>query len=180
MDQAFLLPAAGRIVCQPSSASAHVTIQKPVRSASRLLIVAFGFVLLFAACAPRQAQNARLFNEWNAKCKEAADLLETVKDVPAAEAAAPKLIAVMKELLAIDEKLQASYDPEDVDAGDSPRMTKRAAEGIREMQRLMLESVRIGQNPEMRAALGEAWHLLPAAAMMEAGVEFPPVETPSP
>jgi hypothetical protein len=110
--------------------------------------------------------------------KEAADLLATVKDVATAKAAGPKLAATMREIQKIDEQLEKSYDPEEVDAHDSPRVTKQVAEGIGEMQRLMVESVRVGKDPEIRAALGEAWQLLPAAAMMEAGVEFPPIESP--
>jgi predicted nuclease with TOPRIM domain len=134
---------------------------------------------MFPACAPRQAQNARLFREWNAKCKEAADLLTTVKDVQSAKAVAPRLSALMKRLDEINEKLDQTCDPEEAALDDSPRTVKQLAEGIGEMQRLTMESVRIGQDPEIRAALGEAWQLLPAAAMMEAGVEFPPVESPA-
>ncbi len=128
------------------------------------------------ACAPPRASNSRLFKQWNAKCKEAADLLETVKDVPSAKAAAPQIAAAMREIQKIDAQLEKFYDPEDVDFDDTPRVTKQVAEGIGQMQRLMVECVRVGKDPEMRAALGEAWQLLPAAAMMEAGVEFPSVE----
>ena len=146
------------------------------------LFRAYTFVFLgccvagFAGCAPRQASNSRLFKQYSAKMKEAADLLETVKDVPTAKAAGPKLAAAMREIQRIDEQLEKSYDPEDVDIHDSPRVTKEIAAGIGEMQRLLMESVRAGKDPEIRAALGEAWQLLPAAAMMEAGVEFPQVE----
>lgn len=142
---------------------------------SKLLLVA-AILVCISACATRPAQNTRLFKEWNAKCKEAADLLETVKDVAGAKAAAPKLSVVMQELHKIDEQLEESYDPTEVDFDYPPRVTKQVAEGIAEMQRLNMESLRVGKDPEMKAALGEAWNLLPAAAMIEAGVDFPSVE----
>jgi len=142
-----------------------------------LFLVFLGcLVLLAVGCSTHQAQNTRLFNQWNAKCKEAADLLETVKDVPSAKAAAPQIAAAMREIQKIDAQLEKSYDPEDVDFHDTSRVTKQVAEGIGQMQRLMVESLRVGKDPAMRDALGEAWQLLPAAAMMEAGVEFPPIE----
>ena len=128
------------------------------------------------ACSTPQAQNTRLLKQWNVKCKEAADLLETIKDVPSAKAAEPKLKVVVQELNKLDVALQASYDSEDVDFQDSPRITKHVAEGIGEMQRLMVESLRIGKNPELRSALGETWKSLPAAAMMDAQGNFPASE----
>ena len=143
--------------------------------ASRWLLAAFLLVAI-PACAPSRASNSRLFSQWNAKCKEAADLLETVKDVASAKAASPKIATVMRELHKIDEQLQQSYDSEDVDAIEAPRVTRQVGEGIAHMQRLMAESLRVGKDPEMQAAMGEAWNLLPVAGMMEAGVEFPTVE----
>jgi hypothetical protein len=142
---------------------------------SRCPLVAF-LLIGVSACAPRPAQNTRLLSEWNTKCKEAADLLETVKDVATARSAAPRIAAVMRELRKIDEQLEKSYDPTDVDFDDAPRLTRHAGEGIVQMQRLMKENLRIGQDPELKAALGETWNLLPVADMMEAGVEFPPIE----
>jgi|GEM_PF-3170198 hypothetical protein len=139
-----------------------------------LLVFVLGVMALVApACVPRQAENTRLFKQWNAKCKEAADLLESIKDVPTAKAAAPKLKAVMEELGKLNEKLERSYDPEDVDIADMPGTTKQVGEGIAQMQRLMMESVRIGKDREMRAALGDTWQYLPAAAMMDAQGNFP-------
>ena len=128
--------------------------------------------LLLTGCSLPQAQNARLLKAWTARCKEAADLLVTVQDVPSAQAAAPKILAVMKELRKLDEQLEASYDPEDVGLVDTPGFTKHAAEGIGEMQRLMQESVRIGKDRELRAALGEAWDCLPAAMLLDAEGNF--------
>jgi hypothetical protein len=123
-----------------------------------------------------RTQNTRLFKQWNAKCKEAADLLETIKDVPTAKAAAPQLKAVLEELDKLSEKLEASYDPAAPEEADMPGTTKQVGEGIAQMQRLMLESVRVGKDPEIRAALGDAWQWLPAAAMMDAQGNFPATE----
>jgi hypothetical protein len=125
-------------------------------------------------CENNHAQTNRLFQQWNAKIKEAADLLETVQDVASAKAAAPQLTSVMQDLHQINEKLEISYDPEGVDFGDSLRVTQGVGEAIAQMQRLDMEGLRVGKDPELRAALGEAWNLLPAKAMMEAQGELPP------
>jgi len=100
--------------------------------------------------------------------------MEKIQDVPSAKAAEPGLRVVMQELNKLNEQLDASYDSEEVDFQDSPRITKLVVEGIGEMQRLDMESLRVGKDPELRAALGEAWNLLPAKAMMEAQGESPP------
>ncbi len=144
-------------------------------SRGKLMLVA-ALLIGAAGCAPRQGANTRLFKQWNAKCKEAADLVATVKDVPTAKAAAPKIAAAIRELDEISGTLEDSYDPTEVDFRDAPRVDKQVGEGIVEMQRLMTESLRVGKDPEMKAALGDAWNLLPVADMMEAGVEFPPIE----
>ncbi|MCI0357098.1 MAG: hypothetical protein L0211_01265 [Planctomycetaceae bacterium] len=137
------------------------------------LLVAVGLMMLvIPACSVGPAQNTLLFKQWNAKCQEAADMLEAIKDVPTAKASAPKLKTVMQELAKIDEKLEASYDPSEVDFVDESRVTKQVAEGIVQMQRVIVESLRIGKDPQMRAALGEAWQYLPAAAMMDAQGNF--------
>jgi hypothetical protein len=131
-------------------------------------------ILLFSlGCDAGRSQNTRHLKTWTAKCKEAADVLETIKDVPSAKAAAPKLKIVMQELHKLDAQIETTYDPEEVDFVDSPRMTKQVGEGIAEMQRMMLESVRVGRDPELRAALGDTWQLLPAEAMMDAQGNLP-------
>ena len=142
-------------------------------SATRRLLFLGCLVLLATGCSTRQTHNTQLLKQWNVKCKEAADLLETIKDVPSAKAAEPKLKVVIETWRKIHEKLEA-YDPEEVE--DSPRMTRHAAEGIGVFQRVMVESLRIGQNPELRAALGETWKSLPAAAMMDAQGNLPATE----
>jgi len=131
-------------------------------------LVSLGCLLLIAGCSLPQAQNTRLLKAWTAKCKEASDLLATVKDAPSAKAASPKIIKLMKELDKLNEQLDESYDPSDVSLVEMPGTTKHLGEGIGEMQRLMQESVRIGQDRELRAALGEAWQYLPAAPLVDA------------
>jgi hypothetical protein len=130
-------------------------------------------VVLVPACNRRAAQNQRLHKEWNAKCKEIADLLVGVTDVRSAKAAEPKLKAALREMEKLNAQLDKNYDPEDVDPGDSPKMTKAVAEGIVEFQRLMTETMRIGMDPELTAALGETWKQLPTAAIIEANKKFP-------
>jgi len=147
-----------------------------IASATKRLLFLGCLALLAPGCSTHQAQNSRLFHQWNARCKEVADLLETIKDVPSAKAVEPKLKVVIQELNKVQEKLDASYDPEEVDFADSPRITKHVAEGIVQTQRVMVESVRIGKNPELRAALGETWNELPAAVMMDAQGNFPATE----
>src|SRR5262245_41362984 len=130
--------------------------------------VSLACLVLLAGCPLQQAQNTRLLKAWAAKCKETADLLATVKDAASAKAAGPKIIKLMKEMEKLNEQLDTSYDPEDVGLIEAPGVTKHVGEGIAEMQRLMEESMRIGKDPELRAALGEAWNHLPAAAMLDA------------
>ncbi|HLW65906.1 MAG TPA: hypothetical protein VKS79_11340 [Gemmataceae bacterium] len=136
---------------------------------ARLLFILVAVCTLLPACTSRRAQNEKLQRQWNAKCKEAADLLASVKDVPSAKAAEPKLKSVLQELDAVGNQLDKSYDPENVDAIESRAMAKEVAEGIAEMQRLNAESLRISESPELVAALGESWKKLPVAMMLEAG-----------
>src|SRR5579864_431689 len=136
---------------------------------ARLLFILVAVCTLLPACTSRRAQNEKLQRQWNAKCKEAADLLASVKDVPSAKAAEPKLKSVLQELDAVGNQLDKSHDPENVDAIESRAMAKEVAEGIAEMQRLNAESLRISESPELVAALGESWKKLPVAMMLEAG-----------
>lgn len=124
-------------------------------------------VLAVGACSLPQSQRTRLFKQWAAKCKEAADLLESVQDVASAKAAGPKIIAVMKELGKLDEQIEAIHDRDDGDILDMPRETKQVGESINQMQRLMTQSVRIGKDRELKAALGDAWNYLPAAMLLD-------------
>ena len=134
----------------------------------QLLLISATVCALIPACNSRQAQNLKLQRQWNAKTKEAADLLVGVTDVPSAKAAEPKLKQVLQDLDAIGAQMDKSYDPENVDASESGAITKAVADGIAEMQRLNAESLRISENPEIVAALGESWKKLPIAMMQEA------------
>jgi seryl-tRNA synthetase len=142
----------------------------PFRSIALILAA---ICITLPACKSRQAQNEKLQRQWNAKTKEAADLLATVKDVPTAKAAEPKLKAVLQELNALGSQLDESYDPENVPASESEKMTKEVAEGIAETQRLNAETLRISKSPEVVAALGETWRKLPSVFLLEASGAIP-------
>jgi hypothetical protein len=141
-----------------------------LRSAVFVLIA---LLALLPACNRRQAQNEKLQRQWNAKCKEAADLLASVKDVPSAKSAEPKLKVVIQDLNAIGRQMDKSYDPENVDASESAGMTKEVAAGIQETQRLNAETVRISKSPDLVAALGPTCKKLPSVLMLEASGAIP-------
>ena len=124
-------------------------------------------VVFLPACGGGKSGNDRLQAQWNARCKEAADLLASVQDVPSAKAAEPKLKAALQEMEKINKELGKTYDSEDVDPGESQGMTKEVAGGIGEMQRLNTETLRISKHPELVAALGETWRKLPSVFMLE-------------
>lgn len=121
------------------------------------------------ACNSQAKQNERLQKEWNAKCKEAADLLAGINDPASAKAAEPKLRQVMEQMAKTGEKLDKTYDPENVHGSEAEKMTEAVAQGIAEMQRIMTESLRISKIPGVTAALGETWDMLPASALVKAG-----------
>ena len=131
-----------------------------------LLVCLAAFV---PACGRRQANNENLQKQWNAKCKEAADLLTGVTDVGSAKAAESKLKVVLRELDEINNQLEKSYDPENVSHGEARGMMKELANGIGEMQRLNAETLRISKNTDLVAALGGTWKLLPMAPTLDAG-----------
>jgi len=126
-------------------------------------------VVSLPACSRQGARNIALQKQWNAKCKEAADLLAGVTDVASARAAEPKLIRVFDEWEKIGEQLDESYDPENVAVRDNKAMTEAAAQGIVEMQRLTQETLRISKRPELVEALGKAWKRNPSTMMLQAG-----------
>ena len=145
----------------------------------RLVIVLVAVCALLPACNRQKAQNEKLQRQWNAKCKEAAELLASVKDVPSAKSAEPKLKAALQDLEAIGSQLDKSYDPEDVSPGEAKGMTKEVGEGIAEMQRLNAETLRISKSPEIIAALGETWKKLPSVFMLEASGAIPKTQPKS-
>lgn len=112
------------------------------------------------ACNLRQAQAISLMKQWNVRCKEAADLLSGVKDAASARAAAPRLDVLVKEMDKIQGEIDRVYDPTEVDPGDERGVTEQAAQDIVQMQRLFVEVARIGQQPEITTALGDAWKRL--------------------
>ena len=136
-------------------------------------ILLAGLAVFLPACSRRASENERLQKQWNAHCKEAADLLAGVTDVASAKAAEPRLKIVLEEMARLDERLGKSYDPEDVDPSERTRMTKEMARGIGEMQRLTQETLRIGKDPELRAAFGDTWRKIPSVFMLEAAGAIP-------
>jgi len=68
-------------------------------------------------------------------------LLQTVHVVPSAKAAAPKLKVAMEELHRLEELLDQTDDPEDVDVLSQSTAIEHVAQGTAEMQRLMEESM---------------------------------------
>jgi hypothetical protein len=116
--------------------------------------------LLLPACNLQQAQAILLMKQWNIRCKEAADLLAGVKDAASAKAAAPRLEVLVKEMDKLQEQIDRVYDPTEVDPGDERAVTEQAALDIVQMQRLMVEVIRIGQQPELQAGLGPTWDRL--------------------
>ena len=77
--------------------------------------VVFAVVLgtSLAGCDIGRRQNAGLMGKRTAKCKAAADLLASIKDVPSAQLAAPKLRVVLQELAEIDEQVQRLREAEE-------------------------------------------------------------------
>ena len=78
---------------------------KAGRIEPRLLPFIFlaGLAVFLPACSRRATENERLQKQWNAKCKEAADLLAGVTDVASAKAAEPRLKIVLQEMAKLDD-----------------------------------------------------------------------------
>jgi hypothetical protein len=127
-------------------------------------------------CDIGRRQNAGLMGKWTAKCKDAADLLASIKDVPSAQLAEPKLKVALQELAEIDEQVQRLREAEEGEYIPEARLQhemKQVAEGIAEMQRLAIETQRISKQPELKEALGDTWKELPSVAILEASSELP-------
>jgi hypothetical protein len=127
-------------------------------------------------CDIGRRQNAGLMGKWTAKCKDAADLLASIKDVPRAQLAEPKLKVALQELAEIDEQVQRLREAEEGEYIPEARLQhemKQVAEGIAEMQRLAIETQRISKQPELKEALGDTWKELPSVAILEASSELP-------
>lgn len=123
--------------------------------------------LFLPGCGRGQAHNVRLLRDYKDKCKEAADLLAGVKDVPSAQAVLPRLKASLQEMDELQAKLEQSYDPTEVDPWDEAAVDEQALGGIAEFQRLVAESARIAKNPEIKAALGETWDRLSMGGVLD-------------
>lgn len=132
-----------------------------------LFVFLVGLIAAVPACSRLKSKNERLQLQWNAKTKEVNDLLASIKDVPSAKAAEPKLAAALKDLEKINDELGRRYDSEDVDAVEREPMTEAVAIGIAEMQREAVEVRRIKEKPELVSALGDSWKKIPSVVIME-------------
>jgi hypothetical protein len=131
--------------------------------ARRSAIVVLLLAMLLPACNVQHVQQVRaksLMKQWGTKCKAAADLLAGVKDAASAKAAAPRLDVLVKEMDQIQEQIDRVYDPTEVDPGDEGPVMEEVGQNIVQMHRLFAEVARIGQQPEITAALGPAWDRL--------------------
>lgn len=89
-------------------------------------------------------------------------------DEASARAAAPTVKKAIAAMEKTQEQLDECYDPEDVSGREAEAMAEELAKGIGDFQRMMQESMRIAQRPELIAALGDAWDALPTSAIMKA------------
>ena len=137
------------------------------------LILIMFLAILVSACNRGPSRNVRLQREYNAYCKEAADLLAGVTDVPTARAAAPRLKEILRQWEKVNEHLENAYDPENVSRRDAEAMMNEVAQGIVEMQRLNAETLRLSKLPDVVAALGDTWKRLPSFPMMGAAGAIP-------
>jgi hypothetical protein len=148
---------------------------KPYRRDYRILsfILIVGLAALVPACNRGPSRNVRLQREYNACCKEAADLLAGVTDVPTARAAEPRLKVVLRRWVKVNEQLEASYDSSDVSPRERDAMLTEVGQGIAEIQRLNVEMLRISKLPDVFAALGETGKQLPSFPMLGAAGAIP-------
>lgn len=107
-----------------------------------------------------------------AATKETADLLATVKDKPTAQAAAPKLLALVEKVEKLGERLD-ELDAEAEDFGPDPEVAEEVVPWIAEHSRLIQEQLRISRIPEAREGLGEGWDRLTGGAYDPGGVFAP-------
>jgi hypothetical protein len=117
-------------------------------------------IVMLPACNLRHMQAVSLMKQWGAKCKETADLLAGVKDAASAKAAAPRLDTLVKEMDKLQEQIDRVYDPTEVEPGDERAVMEEVGLNIVQMQRLMIEVGRVGKEPEITEALGDAWKRL--------------------
>ena len=123
-------------------------------------------------CGGSFAARQGLVKQLMAATKETADLLATVKDKPTAEAAAPKLLALVQRVEELGERLD-ELDAEAEDFGADPEFAEEVVPWIAEHSRLMQEQLRIGKIPEAREGLGEGWKRLTGGAYDPGGVFAP-------
>ena len=123
--------------------------------------------LVTAGCSSDYAVKKNLTVKLAAATKEMADLLETVKDRPTAEAARSKIQSLVERVDQLTERLDAI--DESVGMGDE-KLLGMYGEWFAHHTRMMQEQYRIGQISEAREGLGEAWQQLTGGAYDPGGV----------
>jgi hypothetical protein len=148
---------------------ARPRFRSPVLPGPKLLL---GLALAAAAmgCSSDVAVRRSVTRQLGAATKEMADLLETVKDKPTAEAARPKVQALVKRVDRLTEELDSME--ESVGVGDE-KLLAEMGDWIAENTRMMREQYRIAQLPEARAGLGDTWMQLTGGAYDPGGVFGP-------
>jgi hypothetical protein len=123
----------------------------------RLLSCCFLGLSLLAGCDNHYATRMALTKRATAATKETADLLATVRDQASAAAAAPKLKDLTARMRTIDEEFEALDTEDELYLGAENVVLAEHGNWLVEHTRLMQEEARIGQNAELRTALGDAW-----------------------
>src|SRR5687767_846022 len=132
-------------------------------SRPRFLTLTLLLSALLVGCGSSSAAWRAVAKQIMTATKEMADLLATVKDKPTAQAAAPKLLALLERVEKLSERLD-DLDAESEDMGADPEIVNEVGPWIAEQTRLMEEQRRISQIPEAREGLGEAWQRLTGGA----------------
>jgi hypothetical protein len=70
------------------------------------------------------------------------------------------LDTLVKEMDKLQEQIDRVYDPTEVEPGDERAVMEEVGLNIVQMQRLMIEVGRVGKEPEITEALGDAWKRL--------------------
>jgi hypothetical protein len=133
-----------------------------------------GLALLSTACNSQYATRMSLTRQMTEATKETADLLATVKDKQSAEAAAPNLKPLVERIQSLGDRFEAMDTEDEIYVGrQDQRVLEESGKMFAEHARLMQEQYRIGQIPEARKALGEAWARLTGGAFDPGGLMAP-------
>ena len=132
--------------------------------AMMLFVSTFSLCIFLVGCGSSSATPLSLMKELTSVTKESSELLEEVKDKSSAQAAAPKLLASIDVAKKLFKQLD-TLETDDVDAWTDPEVAKEMGSRYAQYFLLKEELERIGQIPEAREGLGEAWKRLSAGEM---------------